>query len=89
MQTLPSGRIGKTCIAFSSLKAAAADIADVVSAHFDLGVGRNHHFPGFVDFLLVDKDNAGHDERQRAPALHQTILAQVLIQANLSCLFLL
>lgn len=82
MQTLPSRVHRKDLHSLFQLKAAAADIADVVSAHFDLGVGRNH-FPGFVDFLLVDKDNAGHDERLGAlPALHQTILAQVLIQAN-------
>ena len=50
--------------------------------HLDLGVGGDH-LTGLVDLLLVDKDDAGHDERLGAlTALYQSVLAQVLIQAN-------
>ena len=66
------------------LEAAAADIADVMPAHLDLGVGCDH-LTGLVDLLLVDKDDAGHDKRLGAlTALYQSVLAQVLIQANLA-----
>ena len=55
-----------------------------MSAHLNFGIGGNH-LTGLVHLLLVHKDNTGHNQRLGAlPALHQTILAQVLIQANLA-----
>ena len=75
---------GKDLHRLLQLEAAAADIADIVAAYLDLGIGCDH-LPGFVRLLLIDKDNAGHDKRLGAlTALHQTVLAQVLIQANLA-----
>ena len=66
------------------LESAAADIADIVPAHLDLGIGGDH-LARLVCLLLVDKDDAGHDQRLGAfAALHQPVLAQVLIQTYLT-----
>ena len=67
---------------FFQLEAAAADVTDIMAAHFHFGVLSNH-FTGFVHFLLIDKDNTGHDQCFGAlPALGIAVLAKVLIQTN-------
>ena len=69
------------------LEAAAADIADVVAAHLDLGVFL-YHLTSLVHLLLVDKNDTGHDEGFGAlTALDHAVLHQILVQTNFQSVF--
>ena len=69
------------------LEAAAADIADVMPAHLDLGVFLDH-LAGLVHLLLVDKNDTGHDEGFGAlTALDHAVLHQILVQTNFQSVF--
>ena len=64
------------------LQAAAADIADIVTAHLDNCVLLDH-LAGLVHLLLVDKNHTGHDQSFGAlPALHKSVLHKILVQPN-------
>src|SRR5699024_8903927 len=81
------GTHGKHFHGLFQLESSAADIADVMPAHFDFGVGRDH-LPGFVRFLLIDEHDAGHNESFGPfPALNQAVLAKILIQSDLAHFF--
>ena len=68
-------------------EAAAADIADVVAAHLDLGVFL-YHLTSLVHLLLVDKNDTGHDEGFGAlTALDHAVLHQILVQTNFQSVF--
>ena len=75
---------GKHLHGLFQLQSASAHIADIMPAHFHLGIFRDH-LTGFVHLLLVDKHNARHDQRLGPfSALYQAVLAQILIQPDLA-----
>ena len=79
---LAVGGHGENLHCFFQLQAAAAYIADIMPAHFHRGI-LGDHFTGLVGLLIVYKNNAGHNQRFcTLTALHQSILAQILIQSN-------
>ena len=69
------------------LEAAAADIADVMASHLDLGVFL-YHLTSLVHLLLVDENDTGHDEGFGAlTALDHAVLHQILVQTNFQSVF--
>ena len=76
---LAFGRQREALHGFFQLEPAPADIADIVAAHFHLGILFDH-FAGLVHLLLVDKDDTGHDHGLGTfTALDEAVLHQILV----------